>query len=383
MTTAPKPQTKNQHYVPQFLIRQFAAPNTNEKAVAILNLSRKAIIPQGPIKSQCYGRYIYGDDDVIEQKLIKIEGAAARVIKKISREKQVQLSNHEQFDLIHFIAVQYGRTPAAGREIQQQHVQMNRVFLESAAARGIKPEEVQLPSAPQKPEIDSLHASVSTALVSWDLKDLLIINDASLEFAVSDLGLILHNQWTNGLSGPGTNGTVSRGIIYFFPLSPRLTLLKYDGDVYHIDGAVEGKLYVTSDSEVKSLNNLQIVFAEDNLYFSGDAATGASLLNLTGNANRISRSSRIRVERFVQQGNPEGELIAIHSDNPKLGLCLPWLRIRKSFERIAPHKRFQQYRPKALESYHWLQKRLGEEPEEPGPAMHGAVFRPAPKSKRP
>ena len=343
MSNEAKPQTKNQHYVPKMLLRQFASPNTNSNAINVFNLARHIIMPQASIKGQCAGTFIYGEDDIIEQSLRELEGAAAKIIKNIIQSRQLPLNENDRIDLTIFIASQYGRTLAAGSEVNQQIQQVADSIIKSAKEHGIVPASMLNSPLPKisykRPEIESLRTSVQLAPVIGDLEDFLIINDTSLEFAMNDTGVILYNHWTDGIRAMGTTGFACRGIMFFLPISPRLLLLKYDPTIYQIDGSTGRNYNITSDSEVKALNHLQIVFAEENVYFTGDKVTGESLLKLAKHTTHSLRGSRVRVKPFIQQGNEASKILHIHSENPKVSLCLPWLKIRNNFAKMPPQKR--------------------------------------------
>lgn len=380
MANAPKAETKNQHYVPQFLLKQFAIPTSRDRAaVATLNLNRYIIIPKASIRGQCAGTFFYGEDGIIEKSLQDLEGRAATLIRAIIRDKKFPESMEDRFHLLFFLAAQYGRSAAAGREVNQQLQLMTEAFLKAAKAQGLTPEELENAPLPRvaydKPQIESLRTNVLNAPLLSDLDDLLIVNDSSLEFALNDVGVVLHNHWTDDIRGMGTNGFACRGIVFFLPISPRHLIVKYDPSVYHIDGAIEKIYALSNESEVKALNYLQIVFAEQNLYFTGDIKTGESLQKLAKNSIRSSRPTQVRVKRFLQEGNAASELIHMHSSSPKIGLNAPWLKIRKSFAKVPLKQRVQQWRPEALAMHEMLKRDRGEAPHEPDPSMQGAVFR--------
>lgn len=67
---------KNQHYVPQCYLRQFAAGNS-ASAINLFNIDREKFINCAPLKNQCSKSYFYGDDLELEKALQPIEGCYA------------------------------------------------------------------------------------------------------------------------------------------------------------------------------------------------------------------------------------------------------------------------------------------------------------------
>ncbi|WP_445431675.1 DUF4238 domain-containing protein [Chryseobacterium indoltheticum] len=79
---------KNQHYLPQFYIRHFSIEN-NQKEIGIYNLKQDLYIKKGSIKHQCSENYFYGEDEIVENFLAKIEGNFAKTFKSIIEFKKI------------------------------------------------------------------------------------------------------------------------------------------------------------------------------------------------------------------------------------------------------------------------------------------------------
>ena len=74
---------KRQHYVPQFYLRNFVR---EDNCFTILNIKAEKIIENEPYQKQCYEDYYYGNDEIWENKLGKIENDAALIIAKINEQ---------------------------------------------------------------------------------------------------------------------------------------------------------------------------------------------------------------------------------------------------------------------------------------------------------
>src|SRR5690242_14418392 len=76
--------TKNQHYIPQFMLRNFAREQNDEYKVNIYDLKRNVVRSNQNVKKVCSKNYCYDRDNIIEQFLSdKVETPAAVYITKI------------------------------------------------------------------------------------------------------------------------------------------------------------------------------------------------------------------------------------------------------------------------------------------------------------
>lgn len=350
---------KNQHYLPQFLLRNFANPCSRRRAVDVLNLDRKAILPSGSIRHQCAKSFLYGEDGRIENSLQNLEVMAESVIKQLIRTESPPVSERDQIVLTVFISAQYGRTPAAGRSLARQAEAQAQMIRESARSRGIREEEIRYDwnslSYP-KPEAASLSCFVHLSDVIFDLKHAVLINDTTIEFSISDVGVVLHNHWADGIGRLGGNGFGNHGIMFVLPLSPRVALLKYDSAVYRIRGRPGNVIHINQEKYINSLNYLQALFAEENMYFSGNHETGKSLLNIVETCPRKRRSEAVRSKFSTSNDDNKSDIFTIYSEMPAVLLSLPWLPIRKPYCDLPLAERVQ-VRPAAARAFEVLRQR--------------------------
>ena len=80
---------KNQHYVPQCYLREFATDSTSA-AINLYNLDREKFIINASIKHQCSKNYFYGNNLLLEKAMQPIESNYSKVLKenKAPRSKQ-------------------------------------------------------------------------------------------------------------------------------------------------------------------------------------------------------------------------------------------------------------------------------------------------------
>lgn len=75
-------ENAKQHFVPQFLLRNFAF-DESKKSITLYLPKETKIIERASIRDQCQRHRFYGADDSVENELSNIEGAIARIFKKI------------------------------------------------------------------------------------------------------------------------------------------------------------------------------------------------------------------------------------------------------------------------------------------------------------
>lgn len=334
-----------QHFLPQLWLRKFAAPCTRSKAISVLDLELLVIRKGASLRHQCAESFLYGEDGSVEGVLGDLEGKASKIINEIIQKKAPtpRRDNSSRAILNVFLAAQHGRTPAKAREMERtlkSKYEAIHTFAGPGAASEIN---LSLHYA----EVQALGIAVQSAPVLDDLVDLLVINDSDSEFALSDIGVILHNHWADRTLGPQAHGFGCRGLLIFVPLTPRILLLKYDSDLYYVPESRDFTLTLTDVQNIKALNYLQIACASRNVYFSGHEATGESLMRLLRNAVRISQESRVRTDMLVQKDNANRLLEITYVANRPLALDIPWLKIRRQFERTPLKARNRPTRPSA------------------------------------
>lgn len=366
-------RTKNQHFVPQMLLRRFAVPNTRERAVAAFNLETNKTVPIASISGQCARSFYYGKDGTIERSLARVEGAAALAIDSVIKSQvPAEPETKEWADIITFLAVQRGRTPGSVNASNQRLAAMMdqaRKFARSVGDEDAINSIAHL-MVPSQPVLDNLQVTTALAPLMCDLEDVLLVNETAFGFAISDIGIITHNEWTTGVRGMGTDGLACRGLMLLLPLSPRHLLMKYDASVYSAEGALDRSIRIRDESEVRSLNHISLAFAERSIYFDGDASTREGLEKLAKNGIRAPLSSLVRAERFTDETGFR-EVIHVYSDRPQMTLDLKWLLIDPSLAALPTHARAQQYRPAAMAAA----RAIRGEQDPPDPTPTGTVFR--------
>lgn len=354
-----KQVTKNQHYVPQFLLRHFSIPNSRERSIAMIDLNDEKsphFIPNAKIKGQCSKNYTYGEDGEMEKALSVLEGSAASSLKKVIESDKLSFRRKDTDDvnILRFVAAQVGRTPGTANMIEEAQTQIIRALLQESGEFTTPEFKELLPKlrvTSPKPELMSLLYMPKVVPVISDLAYALVVNKSDIDFVISDLGVVLYNLWSEDAPRGGSTGFASKGLLMFMPISKSHLLILFDPSVYKIGPSNRGgmiDLTVRDVRQIKELNRIQCVYAERFIYFSGEENTKDSILS--EKFIRSPKKSHVRLE--THPGSTEDStLIHTYNQRPNLGLSLPWMKIKKAALKTPINDRPLQFRQQAKEKH--------------------------------
>ena len=315
--------TRQHHYVPRFYLARFAS---KPKRINVYNLRRNLAKEDVSLKGQCKKPNFYGDSDT--EKALSILEARAAIC--IDREAN-QPSNTPPENLLEFVAIQYLRTPAIAKTMDGVSKKLFGFITDHMPVE----ERIEtMDSLMQLDEMPVFNLTLKDGVVE-NIKDLklAVISQPEDVFITSDNPVYFYNQYCEQIQRRGKNGTRQRGLQIFMPLSPRHYLLLYDGKTYDY---VKSQSISTSD--IYSLNGLQVVSAEANLYFANWAQL-SQVEPLVADMTRLRISDPGVLQHFVSDDNGDGELLHSYVEAPNLELNLSFLRIKKRALRVPVHKR--------------------------------------------
>lgn len=243
-----KTSTKNQHYVPQFLLKKFSL---DKKMIKIYQKEKDKIIEKAPIKNQCSKDWFYGKEN-IEEELSQIEGDGAKVIKFIIEGKKIKEIEIEQ--LYQFIFLQSIRTNKK-KEIINNSVEevLEEIKIYEKQSLEIIPGELIKNLKYEYKEILDLD------FIILKIKD----SEEDNEFVISDNPVVNYNYCYKRFNA----GYAKTGTTLIMPLTPYETIMLYDKNTYELSNINENKIMYIDEDEVKKLNNLQYINSDKNIYF--------------------------------------------------------------------------------------------------------------------
>ena len=245
---------KNQHYVPQCYLKNFSTDNSRA-SICLYNLDRGKLIKNAPIKNQCSRNYFYGEDLAIEKELQPIEGRFSQIVRNIES-INYNLTIEDTLFLKKFWLLQYLRTEAASK----RNIEVFERFRDDAEIPDLK---MELKEAVQQ----SMQTFLMFRDIVDDLKVCIIKNDTNTSFFTSDDPAVLTNRWhlLDRKAKGHSFGLGSAGNLLVLPLTPKLLMLAYDSDVYHVPN-IEGWVVLKNSFDVDAFNYLQILYCRANLY---------------------------------------------------------------------------------------------------------------------
>jgi len=303
-------------------------------------------VPRAPISGQCQGDYLYTRDTRIEKNIGKIEHECAKVIAQVIQTGGLprQLSKEHQ-KLMEFVLLQKNRTPAAGRATEESMQ---------------KSLEFEVRGNPPPPDLDpnnlkinwvnsmlfNIVGNLPLAPALMDLSMKLLVNESGVEFITSDSPVAVVNQWCMGDPKDGSTALACAGIEIFLPISPRFTVLFYDRSIYNVGRQGSEAVVVKSPGEVRSINGLQLLTADTNLY---GKINQEEFSKLPGQW-RGMKNDEWRMERLVSTDGKD-QRINHYKPQPNIRLKLPFVRIVQAMKQIpAPVKRrTYRYPPSVVE----------------------------------
>lgn len=221
---------KNQHYVPQFILKNFGS-GANQQLHVIDKETRKTFVTAARNIASENGFYNFKFEDVdlsIEPLLSDLEEKVAPIIAKIVEVRSIQhLTDGEKVLLALFASVQFSRT----RHSRDALMQIDRQLQDHVKKMGYSLEQVKdyTPLDEEKAKAASIHFLIKDAPTfaphfldkTWILME--TITDKP--FYISDHPITMHNHLQFGPYG--NLGLGVRGIQIYFPISSGLSLAFY------------------------------------------------------------------------------------------------------------------------------------------------------------
>lgn len=263
--------TQNQHYVPQFLLKNFSY-DRRRKIINVFNLADSSFdLATNPnvkeerikIKKRFQKDFFYDTDNVIENFLeVNIEGPASTVIKSIVHKNHLNLSSEEKIKLFRFISSLSSRTPEA---LKQADSMLNFNFNQSVR------ELLRLHNLDEKIAEEGNFVFNDKSLVSLsalngitlhqafnDLELAFVFNKSNRDFYISDHPIFSYNWFYRKSCHPEVTSIFAKGLQIFFPVSYNLTLCLYDPETYKYGHKNKKTIEIESSTDVDILNSFQI-----------------------------------------------------------------------------------------------------------------------------
>jgi hypothetical protein len=322
------PDNKKHHYVPQLYLRRFS---NDEKSVPTFIIKSLKVIPNAPIKSQCYRDYFYGNEPDFEHVLGIAEGRASTIFKEIAENNRLPTDPAMMFDLLLYVLAQNGRT---SKEVERLNDMTNQyvkhIMRPWMEERGVDPDVVDVGIR------DAARFSTAMALSLYplllDLDARLLLNDTAEDFIVGDDPVVEYNQFMTFRQYASNHGYASKGLQLFFPIDHRRTIMYFDGDTYGLPGQHNSTVVLPDQRDVYGLNILQMCSAENTVYFKNINQDVAAIYK-RASAYRDDRLNTFVAEPMEDHGPFKRQTISSSRVVQNTNLSLSFVRFRSAAKR--------------------------------------------------
>ena len=297
------PNQKNQHFVPQFYQRFFSSDNKNIDSYLI----KENKIVSSPIKSTASKNYMYSIDGEekdgadFEKILSLLESRIAETFKYVIANPIQKLDGSHRFWLLFSALLQEGRTDLSSYNLQTVLVELDSQML---VGQGVPQDTAKLLladlfSKPAPLSIDSTLANISCCI---DLDIKVLVNNTAIAFITSDNPVCRWNHWYEE-HGVDSLGWGSRGLVCYYPISPKIGVLLYDGVVYEHDSPDTDYIELNDENDVMMLNMAVHYYADNILLFNKETIQEDDIIKLVNRQEHLERQDRMVIDFFNYNGN--------------------------------------------------------------------------------
>ena len=311
---------KQNHYVPRFYMKRFGSTG---RSIHLLNTTSMKAVPDASIAKQCQRKNLYNSG--LEDALSKLESFIASEIYRADGYAQVTT---ELWRL--FVATQYVRVPRKSDPGTKFMEAVADYWLEWQLENNSEIRDRDTSYTITGNSIEMLLGALPSLLSSMRGLKARVVSIESPRFILGDKPVVLYNQYCEQVEHYAGLGSNRSGVQLFMPLSPKEYLLLYDGQIYDYVKSQE-----VTYADVETLNMLQIVQSESNVYFS----SWADREQLISHTREVGRSSGYGWPRTVQCSACPEDIIHMQTVMPDIGLALSFLKVKRRAARRPIHKR--------------------------------------------
>lgn len=323
--------TKRQHYVPRMLLRNFSSDG---KRISLVVDGKR--IDNAGLRDQCQEDYFYGSDQILEKSFAEQESEMAALLGDLSPERFETLTDRQLEIMRQFVAYQRARTRGAAQHLSDfmgafaKQTLKDGLLLNDGRVMTVEEDEafqVGLEAAQR----DAVWQAAKSMPVLADMSVKFIATVRTPAFVVADHPVVAYNQFAEHhpvLSRyPTRTGHALKGLQFFLPVSPSMTLAVYDPATYSYGG--NKRVCTAGPHDVALLNRMQAVNAYSCFYFDPTRMTEDALADLA--AARRSHPSMFTKHTALGPLQKRGDgtisrIVAVRHAEMALGAKLSFVR---------------------------------------------------------
>lgn len=315
------PNNKNQHFVPQFYLKNFS---TDKKSISSFHIESEKLLPLVSIRNQCSKNYFYPDLKY-EQNLGKFEEQCRIVINKVVSGRKTAFSKSDIFWLRAFTILQKCRTQHEAC-IARDSIEEILEYLRSIGMTEDLKKEILGYENNERNAVALLTSTFKTGLfVTADMSCKILEYDGDGAFLTSDDPVIVNNPFLEK-RGKMNYGLSAMGLIVILPLSRCHAILLYDSNIYKVGHMKEQVVRFNNRKDLDWINLLTVLHADKVLFFEPGTQDYHSLSNTVRRAKSIGQTKNMKFEALVSEDG-RSELLHTYGDNFYIGATFSFLKI--------------------------------------------------------
>ena len=284
------------HYVPQFLLKQFS---DNQKSISMYLKDKQKYVSNASIGRVAGCEYLYGENCKFEDWFCCIEGNASEIIKNICKNEKIPNNKNVKEFLYAFLLISETRT----KEMADNYTRCCNDIIKNYIKYGIMtghPDFIglsvqdidKIKVSINIPNLDLVKSSIKISKNIKDLKMILIINKTNKSFVISDCPVVKYNLYLKDCININSYGWYQKGILAFLPISNDCVIGLIDTQIYKIKSLKNGRIFISDEKQIYELNKLFALQAENYIFFNQSIKSEyiESLLKETPKINKFDFS---------------------------------------------------------------------------------------------
>lgn len=314
------PNNKNQHYVPQFLLKNFSS---DKKSISMCLKESGRILDNGSIRDQCSKPYFYPDQDY-EKALGQFEGECHMAIEKVLSNRSQALTQRDFLVLKSFLLLQKVRTLHEVRGFREGIAQVMQYVGSLGPSEDLKTWLDSYDNS-EKNVVKMMMANFKDALeITADLRCKVIINKGAGSFITSDDPVIEYNPLLEPFKI--TNyGLAAIGILLMLPISPKAAIVVFDGGFYKIGSQKQNVIMFNNATDLSWINILTVLHADKAIYYLKGSLTQNDIQGLVIRAKGYGEGEVLKMTPYVAEDG-KSEIIHSHSNHFAIGAIFSFLK---------------------------------------------------------
>lgn len=320
---------KNQHYIPQFYLRNFS--DINQKAIGAFRFEEQRFIQNASIKEVAFRHHLYDKDDSVENFLADEERTWKAVLdiflgRNVTQATLTMLQEKgEDFvlDLFRFFSITEARTTQLGDATSYIINSIEKQFGKEMPPPIYDEYFGNLEEVTKHPNIVPLMVAFDNIPFFAGLDLLVILNCTRRSFITSDVPVLNINPYYEKRRYMRNFGLVAMGLQKLLPISGQVCLCLYDRNVYRRK-CKDASYILRSDLIVDQINKLIVENAYEQIFFQNNESE--EYIKTLGEKRKKADHKGSII--FFCKDKPE--LISTQYREIRSDLLLPCLKIMKS-----------------------------------------------------